>query len=192
MIGHHGNNTPGEDWTIRHRHLALDASPWLRVWREDLLLPDGREVDGFLNIEMRDYVVVVAITAEGAVVTERGYKHGPRRVCLSLPAGYIEQGEDPGDAARRELQEETGYVAERWEPLGAFTNDGNRGGGCGHLFLAREARLVSEPNSGDLEAVTIELLTFDTLLAAVSSGDVAVIANATAIALAVLRLRDAS
>ena len=191
MTSHHRNNASREEWEILRRQLTLDASPWLRVWREDVLLPDGREVDGFLGIEMRDYVVVVAITMENRVVTERGYKHGPRRVCLSLPAGYIEQGESPDDAVRRELREETGFVANRWEPLGSFTNDGNRGGGRGHLFLARDARQVAEPDSGDLESVTIELLTFDELMAAVRSGAIAVMANATAIALAMLQLGNA-
>ncbi|MGA7669723.1 MAG: NUDIX hydrolase [Nitrolancea sp.] len=180
------------NWHVRQRRLLLNADPWLRVWADDLELPDGREVDGFLGIEMRDYVVVVALTEDDQVVVERRYKHGPRRVCISLPAGYIEPGEDPLDAARRELLEETGYCAEDWEPLGSFTNDGNRGGGSGHLFLARRARHVAEPDSGDLESVSIELRTFDELLSAIQTGEVAVISNAAAIALAILQMSRTS
>ena len=177
-------------WHIRQRRLLLDADPWLRVWADDLELPDGREVDGFLDIEMHDYVVVVALTDDNRAVIERGYKHGPRKVCINLPAGYIEPGEDPLEAAQRELREETGYCAEDWEPLGGFTNDGNRGGGSGHLFLARRARRVADPDSGDLETVTIELLSLSQLLVATQTGEVAVISNAAAIALAVAHLHD--
>lgn len=176
-----------EEWHVQRRELAFAADPWLRVWKDDLVLPGGREVQGFLGLEMPDYVVVVAVTPHG-IVAERGYKHGPGRVCLTLPAGYIDSGEDPLDAARRELREETGFVAERWEGLGAFTNDGNRGGGLGHLYLALDARQIGEPESGDLEAIRVELLPLDRLLEAVNSGEFAVIANAAAIGLALLRL----
>jgi hypothetical protein len=110
-------------WRVRRRQLTLNADPWLRVWKEDLALPDERMVDGFFTIEMPDYVVIVATTAIGEILTQRGYKHGPRRVCTSLPAGFIEPGEEPLDGAKRELLEETGYVAREWELLGRFVND---------------------------------------------------------------------
>lgn len=177
-----------ERWRVRSRRLAFDAEPWLRVWHDDLLLPDGREVPGFLGLEMPDYAVVMAVTPDGRVVAERGYKHGPGRVCLTLPAGYINPGEEPLDAAQRELREETGFVAERWERLGAFTNDGNRGGGSGHLFLAHGARQTVEPDDGDLETIRVELLPLDSLLDDVTRGEFAMIANAAAIALALLHL----
>lgn len=182
------NDTNAQDWRVRRRSQVLNADPWLRVWREDLELPDGREVDRFFTIEMPDYVVIVATTTDDRILTLRGYKHGPRRVCTSLPAGFIEVGEAPLDAARRELLEETGYTADRWESLGSFVNDGNRGGGSGHLFLARGARLVAEPNSGDLERVTVERFSLAELLHAAANGDIGDIPNAAALGLAAARL----
>ena len=184
-----GSNTDKADhWRIRRRHLVLQADPWLRVWSEDLTLPDGREVTEFFNVEMPDYVVVVAVTADGQIVAERGYKHGPRRVCVSLPAGFVEPGEVPEEAARRELLEETGFSAGTWETLGSFINDGNHGCGTGHLYLARDARKVTDPDSGDLETVTIDLMSLDDLLEATYSGDVGDIPNAAVIGLAAVRL----
>jgi ADP-ribose pyrophosphatase len=177
-----------QTWRVRERRLVLDADPWLRVWSEDLELPNGREVDEFFTIEMPDYVVVVAVTDDGLIVTERGYKHGARRICVSLPAGFVEPGEDPAEAARRELLEETGYCAQRWESLGSFINDGNRGSGEGHLYLARGARRVADPDSGDLETVSIELVSLNDLLAATRRGEVGDIPNAAAIGLAASQL----
>lgn len=176
------------DWHVRRRQQVLNADPWLRVWREDLELPDGRAVERFFTIEMPDYVVIVASTADNQILTLRGYKHGPRRICTSLPAGFIEAGEAPLDAARRELLEETGYMAAHWESLGSFVNDGNRGGGSGHLFLAREASVVTEPNSGDLENATVELCSLADLLLAAEHGDIGDIPNAAALGLAAVRL----
>lgn len=183
-----GNDNNAQDWRVRRRQQVLNGDPWLRVWQEDLELPDGREVDRFFTIEMPDYVVIVATTTDGRILTLRGYKHGPRRVCTSLPAGFIEAGEAPLDAARRELLEETGYEAERWETLGRFVNDGNRGGGSGHLFLARGATPVAEPNSGDLEGATVELVSLSDLLHAAADGDIGDIPNAAALGLAAVRL----
>lgn len=184
-----GNDDAAQHWRLRQRQLVLNADPWLRVWREDLELPDGRDVDRFFTIEMPDYVVIVATTTDDRILTLRGYKHGPRRLCTSLPAGFIEAGEAPLDAARRELLEETGHQAERWETLGSFVSDGNRGGGSGHLFLARGARPVTEPQSGDLERVTVELFSLAELLHAAELGDIGDIPNAAALGLAAVRLR---
>jgi ADP-ribose pyrophosphatase len=130
-------------------------------------------------------VVVVALTPDGQVVVARNYKHGPRRVCLNLPAGYVEPGEEPLATARRELLEETGYVAEEWISLGGFASDGNRGCGTGHLFLARGAQKVAEPDAGDLEEMEIGLMSLDEVMDAVRRGDVAVLSVAAAIGLTV-------
>lgn len=121
-------------WQTVARRDLLDVRPWMRVWAEDVLLPDGHVVENFYTLEMRDYAVVVALTPNRDVVVERQYKHGPRKVAINLPAGYLEPDEDPLDAARRELLEETGYSADQWCRLGSFANDGNGGRGGGTFF----------------------------------------------------------
>lgn len=167
-----------------------DRRPWVRLWAETVRLPDGRVVDDFCTLEMPDYAVVVALTPDGLAVVERNYKHGPRRVCLNLPAGYLEPGEAPEAAARRELQEETGYDADEWVELGRFATDGNRGGGTGHFFLARDARRVAEPESGDLEEMSIDLMPLDELVRAARRGDIAVLGIAAAVGLAAAAERE--
>ena len=184
-----GESVPGRWETIARREVA-DVRPWVRLRAEDVRLPDGRVIEGFSTIEMPDYAVVVALTPGGEVVVERNYKHGPRRVCLNLPAGYLEPGEEPLAAARRELLEETGYAAAEWVPLGRFANDGNRGCGTGFFFLARGARPVAEPDAGDLEELAIGLLPLDALAEAVRGGEVAVLSIAAAIGLAVVAQQE--
>ena len=181
-----GSATEAEDgaWRVLSRRSALDARPWLRAWFESILLPDGRIVDDFVTLEQPDYAVVVPLTQAGEAIVERNYKHGPRRACLNLPAGYLGSGEDPLEAAKRELREETGYVADTWRFLGRFTHDGNRGSGVGHLYLAENSRKVTEPDAGDLEAISVETMPFDRLLLATRTGEVAVLSNAAAIGLA--------
>ena len=173
----------GEAWKVLSKLELFDGSPWLRVWAETVQLPGGRVIDGFYSLEAPDYAVVFAAVSD-YVVVQRSYKHGPRRVGLHLPAGYVEPGEDPLDAAKRELREETGYEADRWTPLGVFTSDGNRGAGRAHVFRADGARRVAAPASDDLEEAETLLVTRPELLAALLRGEVPVLSSAATIALA--------
>ena len=87
-------------------------------------------------------------------------------------------------AVQRELREETGCVAEEWRSLGRFTVNGNQGCGRAHLFAARGARLVAEPDSGDLEDMQIVLMNADQVLASVRDGRLPLLSSAAAVALA--------
>jgi len=156
---------------------------------EKIALPGGRVVDEFLHLVARDFVVVVPFTDDGRIVTIRSYKHGPRRVSLSLPAGLLDDDEQPEEAARRELLEETGYEAASWERIGSFVVDSNYGLNTEHAFIARGARRVREPQSGDLEEIQVELHDRAEVIAAIRSGDVAQLSSAAALGLALATLR---
>jgi ADP-ribose pyrophosphatase len=164
----------------------------MEVGVERVELPEGRVVDEFLWIKTRDFAMVVAVTPGGGVVLERSYKHGPRNVALSLPAGYIEAGETPDAAARRELLEETGYTSDDWRRLESFTVDGNYGVCTAHLFLAQGAcRSTAAGGHGhaDLEEIEVLTLPLADALAAVTRGEVAQLSTAAALALAAAALR---
>jgi len=162
----------------------LNRLPWLRVSLEDVQLPDGRVIEGFSTIETPDVAVVVAVTPDELVLVEHSYKHGLGRVCLNLPAGYINHGEIPLVAAQRELREETGYEGDDWISLGSFITDGNRGGGTNHLFLARNVHQVAEPDSGDLEEISLSLMPLKDLVRATQAGEVGSVAIAAAVGMA--------
>jgi ADP-ribose pyrophosphatase len=176
-------------WKRLRSRLLLDRSPWLRVFADDVELPDGRQVEGYLRVDGRDYAMVFAVTDEGGVPFVRQYKYGLDAVPLQLPAGYLEDGEAPEACARRELLEETGYDAREWLSLGSYAADGNRRYATGHFFLARHARPAQAAAAGDLGEVRLELHQLNTLDAVLASGQMQEVSAIAAVALALNRLR---
>lgn len=166
----------------------------MEVGVERIELPDGRVIDEFPWVKTREFAIVAAITPDGQVVLERSYKHGPRRVAVALPAGYLEEGESAIDTARRELLEETGYEADEWKSLGSFTVDGNYGVSVAHAFLATNARRARDPGGAghdDLEEIELFTLPLSEAIALIERGEVAQLSSAAALALAAMALSSA-
>jgi ADP-ribose pyrophosphatase len=109
----------------------------LKVRRDLVRLPDGGQ-------GVREYirhpgaVAMVALFDDGSVLLERQFRYPHRREFIEIPAGKLEPGEPHLDTARRELLEETGYVAAEWKRLGvihtaiAYTDEAI------HLYVARK------------------------------------------------------
>lgn len=97
------------------------AGGFLRLRRDVVRLPDGSET-------VREYVqhpgavAIVALLDDGRVVLERQHRYPHRRDFLEIPAGKLEPGEPHFETAKRELQEETGYLAREWTRLGLIHN----------------------------------------------------------------------
>jgi ADP-ribose pyrophosphatase len=93
----------------------------LEVHRDRVRLPDGSE-------GVREYirhpgaVAIVALFADGRVLLERQFRYPVGRVFVEIPAGKLEPGEDHLETGKRELLEETGYVAREWRKLGHIHN----------------------------------------------------------------------
>lgn len=138
-------------WHTLHRETLFTGGPIREIAVESVRLPDGRTVPDYYLIRLPDYVLVYAEMQDGTIALLRQYKHGPRRVCLTFPGGAIEEGESAIEAARRELREELGCVADAWYDLGAFMTNSNQGCNTAHLFRAVGCRRVSAAMSPDIE-----------------------------------------
>jgi ADP-ribose pyrophosphatase len=175
-------------WKTKTRRTILEQRPWLVVENHTVELPDGRLIPDWPWIITPDYVNVVAVTGDEHFICFRQVKYGVEGTTLGMVGGFVEAGEEPIQAARRELLEETGYEAADWVSLGSYRVDPNRGVAMGHFYLARQARYVTPRNADDLEEQELILLNRSEMEMALARGEFKVLAWTACLALALRQL----
>ena len=93
------------------------ATPWFQI----LAAPAPGGGQPHYVIQSPDFVIIVAVTRQDRILMVRQFRPAVGAVTLELPAGHVDPGEMPEQAARRELLEETGYEAESFKLLGALS-----------------------------------------------------------------------
>jgi ADP-ribose pyrophosphatase len=177
-------------WRTLQTTMLLDSSPWIRVYADDVLLPDGRVIEGYLRLESPGYAMIVPVSHDNQIGLIRSYKRGVDAIDLQPPAGMIEAGEDPLITAKRELYEELGCNALEWISMGKYVVGGNFGVGQAHFFLAKDCQQVVEPESGDLEEQETVWLPLEKARQWWIAGTFRQMASAAALGLAFAHLED--
>lgn len=125
------------DMTYHINHESVEhRTPLFTIKRVNLTFPDGKSRDYDL-IDIQNAVTMLPLDDEGNVHFVRQYRIGARAELLELPAGKIEDGEDPLLTAQRELREEIGMSARSWQPLGNFYMSPGYASEYMYCYLAR-------------------------------------------------------
>jgi len=187
-------------WVIVAKRTIADRRPFATILEQDVQLPDGELITDFLRVELRPYVMIFAIIDSpdqpgGALVPlVEQFRMGPHAVTLELPAGTINDGETPFQAAQRELREEAGLAADYWQSLGKFWMDANYEAGLGHAFLATGAHPIGAPGEnpehGDLGDQVMRLVPLADLRRMWHDGTIGGAPVALAVALALRALDE--
>ncbi len=149
-----GENDRG-GWRLVRREDGPDYRIF-RVTLTTMVSPRTHREGRYIVLDLPDWVNVIAITADRQIVLVRQYRHGVDGVTLEIPAGNVEQGEDPLTTAQRELTEETGYSGGEWAYLGkSRPNAAFQNNWC-HHYLARGVQIAHDVKLDEGEAITIE------------------------------------
>jgi ADP-ribose pyrophosphatase len=171
----HLSDAPEEWPVVASEDLYRGGAPFA-VRSDRLHHPDRPAEESFdrVVVEHPGAAVVLALDAGDRVLAVRQYRHPAGRRLVELPAGLLDQpGEDPEQAARRELVEEGGYEARSWTHLGSTYSSPGVTGEVIHLYLARDLApadrgdFVPEHEEADMELLWVP---FADLLDAVLSG----------------------
>ena len=177
-------------WKTLSKKTELDFSKFLKVESHQVQIGNGEIIQDWPWIITPDFVNIITLTGSGEFICFRQSKYAVEGTSLAPVGGYISPGEDPLEAARRELLEETGYKAPDWTFLGKYAVDGNRGSGQAWLYLAQNAQKICEPDADDLEDQEILLLNREEINQALKKGEFKVLPWVTALTLALLHLDE--
>ncbi len=125
---------PDQPWKTLHSSEVLAGPYGLR--QDKVLTHLDKEYDYFLRPRGRGAVYALPVTKEGQLVMIRQYRYPLQRYILEMPAGAIDAGEEPLEAAARELLEEAGGVALEWLPLPGYYHAPASSGSVFYPFIA--------------------------------------------------------
>jgi len=156
-------------WTVINSARKFKGS-LIELWLDAVIKPDG-EPGEYVTIRVQPGVSVIALDDESCLHLAREFRYAVGRECLEAVGGAVDEGEEPVDAARRELREELGIEAEELIPLGHVEPMTSIAVASSHLFLARRLRFT-EPQQEGSEQIECVRLPLDEAVKLVMAGKI--------------------
>ena len=118
-------------------------------------LPDMEDKARFVLIDSADWVLILPITREKELILIRQFRPGVESTVLEIPGGIIESNESIKRAAARELEEETGYQAERYQHISTMLPNPALNTARMHVVLATGCRLTGQSLNDPFERIEV-------------------------------------
>lgn len=158
-----------EHWPKIKGRRTNALSPWMTIVERDVEFGPGQQADTYYAVAQSDYVSILALTPDRCIPIVRQFRPALEQFTWELPAGMVDEGEDPATSCKRELLEETGYPASRILSLGVTAPCSGRLSNRLHSFFVEtgEPSATFRPETG----LELKLVSASELAALITSGD---------------------
>jgi 8-oxo-dGTP pyrophosphatase MutT (NUDIX family) len=172
-----------QKWKLLHSKMVLDHH-WCQVRQDEIQLPNGRIIDDyFVNIRP-EIAVILPITSSREIVFVRQYRYAVDEFLLELPAGRFNPAQESAEAAAvREMQEETGYIAQQVTKIATLYDNPTKDTNKVHLFLAENVIKSGEQTLDITEEIEVLLIPVESVRDKILKGEISVAGTVAAICL---------
>jgi len=158
-----------EPWSVVSEDKEYDT-PIFTILKRRYRLDKPPQEGTFYIVDAPEWINILALTDDNQILLVEQYRYGIEEPTLEIPGGVSDEGEDPIEAARRELLEETGYVSDQWSSLGKVSSNPAFMTNATHFFLAEGCKWQDEQNLDYHEYIHLHRIPVEHFLDHVSSG----------------------
>lgn len=155
---------------VKHSSKIAHKNNWFKVQVDDVTRPNGKR--GEYNIVVSPPAsFIIPEDSDGDIYLIRQYRYAIGKNSIELPAGSTEGG-DPLETAKRELQEETGLVAKKWEKLGSFYSANGLLHEKAYVYLATELKQTGQHEQEEEGIDKLYKFSLDKILEMIKNGEI--------------------
>ena len=132
-------------------------NPWIELYQDKVEIRTGKKMH-YTWYKSSDVAVIVPFLNEDTLVMIRQYRYLLRKVLLEFPAGHIEDGEDAEKTAKRELLEETGYIAKEIQHVYTYHPSVSKSRQLVHIYRAKDLIEDKSNHDGTEDIIKLEIV----------------------------------
>jgi ADP-ribose pyrophosphatase len=170
-------------WKILHSKMVVDHY-WCKVRQDEIELPNGQIIDDYFVNVRPEIILILPITSSKEIIFVRQYRHAVGEVLLELPAGLFNPAQESAEAAAiREMEEETGYIAQQVKKIATLYDNPSKDTNNIHLFLAENVTKSGEQRFDITEEIEVVLIPVESVREKIIQGKISVAGTIAAISL---------
>lgn len=150
----------------------INRHPYFTARKDAYKLPSGKIVDPYYVVELPVSVAAMAITENNEVILVEQYRHPIGETIIEIPGGFIDEGEEPLDAVKRELFEETGYEFTEFVFLGKTSANPGVLDNFTYLYVAMGGKKTSVQKLDHNEEIDIKLKSIEEVRNMLMNGEI--------------------
>lgn len=168
----------------------IHKGPWATLRSDRCEMPSGHIVEDYYVLEYSNWVNAIAITEDNKILMVHQYRHGAGIISLEIPGGVIDPGEQPEQAIRRELLEETGYQFDDFELLCTIYANPSTANNQTFCYLAKGGKKVQGQHLDEQEEIIVETFTVAEVKQLLADNKIAQALHCTGIFYALMKLGE--